>query len=217
MSFICQCRLCPRRLALNRKRRSSSTNLVDLEEWAYREQVSKLLDVQCCSACRRSDYHKYSVRGPAVTSCRTWSAAFRAQVQVRTSAQRDVMQCVAQFRRSQVRDRSHRNRCFGIRFGGGQAPALRGIRAVAMGGEGPVEVASDWVDADSADEVRIWQHALVSEVSTVNSVQSTCAIKACRPHCQCITPHKLATFCCPGGAGAGLGQRHEQRASLGLA
>ncbi len=35
----CVCRLCPRRIALNKKRRSSSTNLVDLEEWAYREQV----------------------------------------------------------------------------------------------------------------------------------------------------------------------------------
>ena len=33
-------------------------------------------------------------------------------------------------------------------------PTLRGIKAVGMTGEGPVEVASDWVDTDSADEVQ---------------------------------------------------------------
>jgi len=34
-------------------------------------------------------------------------------------------------------------------------PSLRGVKAASMTGEGPVEVASDWVDADSADEVRM--------------------------------------------------------------
>ena len=61
----------------------------------------------------------------------------------------------AQVRRSQVRDRSHRTRCFGLRFGGGHAPTLRGIKAVALNGDGPVEVASDWVDADEDEVLRI--------------------------------------------------------------
>jgi len=65
------------------------------------------------------------------------------------------MLCLPQFRRSQVRDRSHRNRCFGLRFGGMHVPNLRGVMAASMTGDGPVEVASDWVDADSADEVRV--------------------------------------------------------------
>ena len=35
----------------------------------------------------------------------------------------------------------------------GLGPTWRGIRTVAVDGQGPVEIASDWVDANSDDEV----------------------------------------------------------------
>ena len=58
-----------------------------------------------------------------------------------------------QSRRSQIRDRSYRNRCFGIPLGSGAGPVLRGLRTVALDGQDSVEVASDWVEAGSDDEV----------------------------------------------------------------
>ena len=77
----------------------------------------------------------------------------------------ECQQYLPQIRRSQIRDRSQRNRCFGLQIGGMQMPTLRGIKAVAMNSDRPVEVASDWVDTDSADEVRISASAGSMEAS----------------------------------------------------
>ena len=162
----CRCRLCPRRLSVNKKRRSSSTNLVDLEEWAYREQVSTSWLRQLPLSCGLQLWHgQCMLRNAHISGGMSFAdrAACAAYVDYdpfcSLSSSNECNHWRLQSRRSQIRDRSYRNRCFGLRLGIGPGPSWRGIRA-ALDGQGPVEIASDWVDADSGDEVTAFESCL---------------------------------------------------------